>query len=489
MENWQPCWTEYKGRALLLPRWGTRRTERPSLGPAVAEVANSLGTPFMPWQQYVADVALELNPTTRRPVYREVWITVPRQSGKTTLVLALAVHRAIGFGRAQRIVYAAQTRNDARKKWEDDHRPVLEASPLGALMRTRLTTGGEAFIWKNGSMHGITSNTEKAGHGPTLDLGFIDEAFAQEDNRLEQAFRPSMVTRKDAQMWGLSTAGWKDGSPYLWSKVQMGRHLAERGEDYGVAYFEWSAPDGWDLEDPETWRAVMPALGHTIDEDIIRADLVSMKESEEGVAGFARAYLNRWVAKRVRIPPISTYSWSACADLTSVLGEDFALGVDMDPERTKVAVAAYGANTGGTDHGEVLEHRSGTAWAEDRVVELVRKWTPSAVVIDPSSPAGSLIAGLEDRGLSVTQPSVRMVAQATGALYDRIAAGTFRHRNQADLNAAVGAAVKRFTADAFVWDRRHSADDVTPLTALTLAEHGHAASHGETRYDPLQSVL
>ena len=48
-----------------LPRWGTpRRLERASLGPRVAEVAAKLGTPLMPWQQYVADVALEVDPKT-----------------------------------------------------------------------------------------------------------------------------------------------------------------------------------------------------------------------------------------------------------------------------------------------------------------------------------------------------------------------------------------------------------------------------------------
>ena len=54
-----------------------------------------LGTPLMPWQQRVADTALEVDPGTGRLAYREVTLTVPRQSGKTTLILALAVHRAL----------------------------------------------------------------------------------------------------------------------------------------------------------------------------------------------------------------------------------------------------------------------------------------------------------------------------------------------------------------------------------------------------------
>ena len=45
------------------------------------------------------------------------------------------------------------------------------------LVTARKPNGTEAFLWRNGSIHGIVANTEKAGHGATLDLGFIDEAF------------------------------------------------------------------------------------------------------------------------------------------------------------------------------------------------------------------------------------------------------------------------------------------------------------------------
>src|SRR5215217_7263151 len=103
------------------PRWASPRSpDRQTLGPRVAEVADLLGTPLMPWQRHVADVALELDPETGLLAYREVILTVPRQSGKTTLLLAVMTHRALGFGQRQRVLYTAQTRNDARKKWEDE---------------------------------------------------------------------------------------------------------------------------------------------------------------------------------------------------------------------------------------------------------------------------------------------------------------------------------------------------------------------------------
>ena len=198
-----------------------------------------LGTELMPWQQYVADVALEINPTTGKLQYREIILTVPRQSGKTTLLLAVMVHRTLGFGERQKVVYTAQTRNDARRKWEDEHLVILEQSPLVKLFDVRKTNGSEAIKWHNGSSHSITSTTEKAGHGDTVDLGVIDEAFAQIDDRLEQAFKPAMITRPQPQLWVVSTAGTNE-SVYLNHKVDMGRQQYGNTEG-AIAYFEWSA--------------------------------------------------------------------------------------------------------------------------------------------------------------------------------------------------------------------------------------------------------
>ena len=65
------------------PRYATRRRpERETFGHELATVADKLGQPFMPWQRLVADVGCEIDPVTGLPAYREVRVTIPRQSGK-----------------------------------------------------------------------------------------------------------------------------------------------------------------------------------------------------------------------------------------------------------------------------------------------------------------------------------------------------------------------------------------------------------------------
>jgi hypothetical protein len=459
------------------PRWTTRREpERRTLGGRVAEVAEMLGTPLMPWQRHVADVALELDPDTGRLVYREVVLTVPRQSGKTTLQLGVMVHRALGFGQRQKVTYSAQTRNDARKKWEDEHVTVLEGSPLRGLFTVRKSNGAEAIRWRNGSMHTVVAPTEKAGHGDVLDLGVIDEAFAQEDNRLEQAFKPAMVTRPQPQLWVVSTAGTVK-STYLREKVEAGRFHAEAGLTTGVAYFEWSAAPDADPADPATWWACMPALGHTVTEEAVRADYQSMPLVE-----FRRAYLNQWPDDAPdEWLVIGKQAWMALTDPYSDPVGKVAFAVDVNRDRTWASVGVAGRRADGMLHVDVAEHRPGTSWVVPWLVDRNAKWGPCALVIAPSSPAGSLIADAEAAGLEIVQPSVRDIAHGCAMFYDATGANPqvkdppwLRHTNHPDLNMALAGARQRDLGDAWLWLRKNVLVDISPLVAVTLAAWGHA---------------
>lgn len=428
----------------------------------------------MPWQRYVVDVALELDPDTGRLVYQEVVLTVPRQSGKTTLLLAVMVHRALGFGPPhglrQGILYAAQTRNDSRKKFEDEHVRALESAPgLRRLFRVRMTNGNEAILWRNGSKHAITATTEKAGHGETLDLGVLDEAFAQQDDRVEQALKPAMVTREDAQFWVTSTAGTAN-SFYLLSKVETGRALVEAGIDRNVAYFEWSADPKADLADPKTWYSCMPALGLTAKEESVATFQKSMKPAE-----FRRAFGNvadtespdEWQV-------INAEEWSVCADPQSQIVDPVAFAADVTPDRSWSAIAVAGRTRSGNLHVEVIEHRRGTGWVAGRLTELAAKWKPCAVVIDGAGPAGSLIADVEKAGIEVIRPSARDAGQACGQFYEAVVdTKVLRHLDQPALTAALSGAQRRHLGDAWAWARKGVSVDISPLVAVTLAAWGH----------------
>jgi hypothetical protein len=425
----------------------------------------------MPWQDLIADVAGELDPTTGVPVYREVRVTVPRQSGKTTLVLVVEVDRCIAWGASQHCLYAAQDRNNSRAKWEEQCE-VLRGTPLRKAFTVRRQTGLERMVWgATASTIGITASGETSGHGQTLDLGVIDEAFAQRDERLAQAFRPAMMTRPMAQVWILSTMGTEE-SLFLHDRVDDGRARVEAGERSGVAYFEWSAADDDDPDDPATWWRCMPALGHTVSQAVVQADHDAMEPDE-----FARAYLNRRTAGGR--PVIDAASWGRAIDHQSQLVGMPCFAVDVTPDRAWTTIAAAGWRSDRRVHIEVVDHRPGTDWAPARVAALYDKWRPWPVVIDPASPAGSLLVDLASLNVATETLGGRDYGMACGHFYDAVTAdpSALVHRDQPVLNSAVASARKRVLGDSWAWARRIGGD-VSPLVAATLARYG-LVRHGE----------
>lgn len=508
-ETWEPP-AEFAEQCLDLygltcpPRWGTpRRPEFPSLGPKAWKVMEALGYPPMPWQRYVLDVALEIDPSTGLFAHREVGLAVPRQQGKTQQILGVQVHRIAAWPR-QNVIYAAQTRGMARIRWEDEFLETILSSPLASRIRARKSNGNEAIIWgKTRSKMGITANTEKAGHGPPLDLGIIDEAFAHEDDRLEQAFSPAMLTRAMAQLWWAS-AGGTDKSVWLNKKRAAGRELVERlwatGERPSVAYFEWYAPEHMRRDDPATWRATLPALGYTVTEATIRAELEKLDAAE-----FDRAYLNR---TRKPSPPsdpnVPKGQWPAMADAASTPGAELALAVDVAQDRSTATIALAGLRADGRVHLEVVDRRAGTAWVAPALVKLRALWNPVAVAVSSAgSPAASLIDDLVAAGITVPDDKDNPVrghlvvlrtndmVEACGQLADAFNQTTARHIDQAPLTAAVNGAMTRPVGDAWVLDRRRSLADVSPLVAATLARWALLTRGPLVRdeYDVLDSVF
>ncbi|TFE42579.1 terminase [Streptomyces sp. ICN441] len=446
-----------------------------------------LGAPPMPWQKYVSDVALEIDPETGLFAHREVGLSVSRQQGKTELCLAAQCHRALAWPR-QNIVYAAQTRGMARQRWEDEFWEKIAGSELAKRARIRKSNGNEAILWPGTrSRMGITANTEKAGHGPALDLGFIDEAFAHEDDRVEQAMSPAMLTRAMAQLWWAS-AGGTTKSAWLNKKRDIGRALIEAlfatlAEDPmaarpRTAYFEWYAPEEMDRADPATWRATLPALGYTVTEAVIEAELQKLDPAE-----FDRAYLNR---TRKPTPPtdpnVPKGKWPGLVDAASKPYGDMALAVDVSQDRKSSSIGVAIKRPDGTVHLELVDRRPGTDWVVPALVRLHRLWDPLVVAVGSSgAPAGSLIDDLETAGITVPEDKdephrgclVVMrtgdLTEACGQLADALNQGTAVHLDQTPLTAAVNGARTRRIGDAWVLDRTKSLTDVAPLVAVTEA--------------------
>lgn len=500
--------TKTKTAGSCPPRFGTPRDpSRKTIGGRQAKIARALGMPMMPWQRHVVDVAGEIDPATGELYYREVVVTVPRQSGKTTEILSVAVDRGVvpwPKGR-QTVVYAAQTRNDARTKLVEEHYEILGGSPFAGLFRgkPRAAAGSEGITWRNGSRHKLMATKKTSGHGRTIDLAILDEFFAQVDDRLEGAVRPAMITRPGAQLWVISTAG-DAGSIPLRRKVDAGRERTAEGRHGRIAYFEWSVPDDADPADPATWWACMPALGRTVTEAAVETEYDGFAR-EGKLDEFCRAYLNQWRDGQAGIQAIPAEDWQACADPPDEHGAGgaapvgrVAFAVDVALDSSWAAIAVAGRTAEGHPTGQVINHQAGTSWVVPRLVELQQRWEPLAVALDPGSQAAALLNELIAADVKpLLAVSSREFAAACGALYNAATSQptegglllppVFRHRSQKQLDAALAGAAKRRLSDAWAWDRRASTTDISPLVAVTLASWAHEREATQV-IDVLQTI-
>lgn len=452
----------------------------------------------MPWQQHVADVALEIDPATGHLAYDEVVITVPRQSGKTTLLLPKFVWRAEAshlLGGRQRMLYAAQTGKDAADKFDEDFVEDLAAARV-MRGRYRVTNhqGRKRIRFQSGSILSPVATGKASGHGKTLDDGTLDEAFAQKDARVEDAWRPAMITRADAQFWAVSTAGKNRlESPYLWAKVQRGRKACEDPDPSSrFCYFEWSAPPGSDPEDPATWWTCMPALGFTQTEAAVRSRLeAALADTEgDGIGGFTRPYLNlfddaaelevEWILPRAQ--------WFAVRDPESRRAEKArpALAIDVSPDRRSAAVSYAALRADDRPMGQVIRHGTdGIGWVVPEVAAIAREKRPTVVVIDGVGPVSSLEKDLRDAIGGASEVKVLTtgdVADFWGQMIDAVATGQFFHTGQTELDAALAGATERdLPGGRKALDRRTASSDITPLVSVVNAA-GALRKWGQTRF-------
>jgi len=484
------------------PRYATLRNfDNPTYGGKVARIAKALGTPLMPWQRYAADTALEIDPETGIFVYRKVGVTVPRQSGKTSLGLPVCCHRGLAWQR-QRITYAAQNGTAARQKWEDDQLPILEAAGFipreGERLlpkhraRVRKANGREAIIWrKNRSIHGLHANTERAGHGPTLHLGMLDEYFAQVDQRVWAAWNPAMITQEMAQSWWLSTQGTSASVP-MNEDIELGRELVEAGEPSRYCYIEFSAPAGADRSDRDVWLSCMPALcpdppcrcsphwRHTVTLGAIAAEL-ELANTPAKLAEYDRAYMNikrddDAVAVDPQLPTLAEFD--LLANAAAERGSAMACGIDVSPMATSAAIVAVGEGPDGVPLEVVLEHHPGIAWVVPRAVELHEQLRPVAWVLDQRSRTRDLLEPLRQAGITEPEseqkrargdlwlPTTQDIGAGCGAWCTAVKTGKLAHLGQEALRDALANAKVRPLGDGmFAFGRKASSEDITTLVA------------------------
>jgi hypothetical protein len=319
-----------------------------------------------------------------------------------------------------------------------------------------------------------------------LDEAFIDEAFSQQDNRMEQAFEPAMITRPNKQLGVTSTAGWLDASPYLWGKVVVGRKLVKDGVRRGTAYFEWSAPDDADPGDEQVWLDTMPALHrpdcpkdckrHTVTIATVRS-LYDKAVRSGKISDFCRAYLNQWKTKPKEAQETALGDWASCVvAIPEETPVPLALGIGGALGRQSVSFATAATVTIEDSDGHIgerilvskVDRRPGTDWVAAEAVRIQAEHGVP-ILMCAKGPVADLADAIEALGGSVTRVPFEEYVDACSALFDAVRDRTVAHVNHEDLNEAVEAARWHIVNDRRIFGRKESEGDIDMLEAGALA--------------------
>lgn len=425
-------------------------------------IADALGTPFLPWQQYSADIAGELWPDgTYR--YKVVVVTVPRQSGKTTLMRAVGCDRCMAR-EALGCFYTAQTGKDARERWQD-LAVQITSSPLAPLVHLRRAAGNERVVFANGSMFRVFAPVATSLHGYTPPLVMLDEAFAHDEvtgDDLMGAIGPAQITIPHRQLWIVSTKG-TARSVFLNRWIEAGRAGAE-----GVAILEWAAPDGADIYDPEVWPTFHPGMVQMPGrEPLVTAEGLTAEAQRLPRSEFERAYGNRETRTAGHLIPAEAWDRLAEADQQAPPSWDGAVGAwCVMPGGTASAIVVAWRDHWGT-HARVARSGPGVSWVATTVRELrahgVRAWAAAN-----RGPASEVTDELGNPSW-VRQLDGPEYANAWGGLMRYLADGGLMHDGSEPL--AIGAAnvATRPLGDSSAPSLRNSAGDVSALVALMVS--------------------
>lgn len=450
-------------------------------------MAALLGMPLMPWQRYVVDVALEVDPVTGWWAYDKVMTTVQRRAGKSALDAAVKVDR-MATGQNRRLWMSAQGGEEALDAWRETFGEdgLIARSPLASKIRSYTTTGQQRTIWlpTRSVLTPIPPNGDKL-HGKAIDLLSLDELWvyvAEQAAKMKAGYRPTFLTT-NAQAWLMSTRG-TGASAWLNQEVEEGRRAVELGANRGTAYFEWSVPplvNGvkvHELEDRELLEAILrhhPAAGThplmTVEklEQFIIDDLA---DPLIGRSGVLRAYGNVSAeneGERLIHPSIIAATSTPARIPQHVVPE---IAFDVDPDLRAASISAGWRDGAGVGLVELIDHRLGTRWVKSRVIGLLEKHGATRVTCNNAGPARDVADEIETAGYEVNR--------VNGTDYS--AACTRFHEQLTDHRPAVLHYGQKDMIEAFeplAWRRlgaglafATTGEPITPVTSATLALWG-----------------
>lgn len=410
------------------------------------------------------------------PGVRQAVLQCPRGQGKSTLLAALAVWAvfdryedgepqvpvmATTVGQAKKAVFDVAVKMVRAEPELADRCKIMTGTADNRIVVNDACGGGICFPIANdpdglqGLDPGPIAVVDEIGFQPVESWTSMMLASGKRSRSVIVAIGTPGLDRDNA-LWNIRE-GWLDGK-----------------RPPGFSFTEFSAPEGLDPHDEDTWRAACPAL----DAGYQSIDALRVAIATAPLAHFEIFHLGRWVeGTDCWLGPDANRIWSDLkSDYELVPKELTYVGLDvgLSSDTTAVVVGQYRPDDG-------VLHTECTIWqpTADGTVDLAdimahlrslhREYKVAEIVYDKrlfELPAQMLA----DEGLPMTDfsQSVERMTPACGEIYAAIMRGEISHNGDEFYKRQILNAVPRFNQHGYTLEKRKSRGKIDAAIALTL---------------------
>jgi phage terminase large subunit-like protein len=441
------------------PRIHTPLLKTKSKADEVAELAEKISMPLIPWQRWVLEDLLSVDENNMF-IKKTGLILVSRQNGKTHLARMLILAHLFLWntknvlGMSSNRTMALDTFRNVAYTIEDN--PFLKDQ----VRAIRLANGQESITLKNGARYEIAAATRDAPRGKSCGFLYLDEIREWS----EEAFTAALpTTRAVPGSMTLMTSNAGDGFSTVLND------LRERSLSYPpttLGYYEWSAPQHCKIHDRKAWVMANPALGHLITEETLEEAVAT-----NTIEATRTEMLCQWIDSTVS--PWVFGSIEACSDSTLEIpvGPQTIMAFDIAPTRRSGALVMGQMRDGKIAVGLAQLWYSDIAIDEMKMAsdinEWARKYHPTTICFDKYA-TQTVATKLELSGWKIQDVSGQSFYQACSDLANALAQGTMVHSGQADLVQHLNNCAAKTSDFGFRIIRRKSSGEVTAAISLAM---------------------
>ena len=448
--------------------------------PSVSEICRLLGIGFDDWQDDLGRLILAKRPDG---LYASdtTTISIPRQSGKTYLIGAIAFALCIKYP-GLRCIWTAHLFKTARETFESMQAIADLPNVKPHIKRVYSGSGDEKIIFTNGSVIMFGARERGFGRGfPDIGILIFDEAQILTSKALDD-MTPSTNVARNPLILTMGTPPKPDDPSEFFVTQRLDAGIEVDEEDSAELdddapreslYVEFSADRGCNPDDRKQWLKAIPAFPSRVSERAVRRMRKIL-----GEASFIREGLGIWdkILRTKRI--ISKSLWASAIDIGPEANTlPSAIGVDMSHAR-EISISAAWALDGGRVHVEEVWNGFDVAAAKIWLAETSKTVD---ILIDSASPAAAMLPDLLAKRCRARQTTAQDMAKACGAWMDLIDSELMddglpmlTHDGEGPITDAVAGAQRRNIRDAggFGWDRSDNSVNIAPLVSGCLAVLG-----------------